>query len=74
MPGKGRGSAPADGRDVAIEDDDLEAAYCAEYLRDCADGDAREERLAELRRRIAQHAYRVDTQTLADELIRRLRS
>jgi anti-sigma28 factor (negative regulator of flagellin synthesis) len=52
-------------------DESPEEAYGAEYLRECASGDARAERLAELRRRIRLGAYRVDAETIAEELLRR---
>ena len=54
--------------------DELEeygSAYSAEYLRDCADEDARRERLAELKRRIELSAYEVDTDRIAEELLAR---
>lgn len=49
----------------------LEEAYSVEYLRECASDGARQERLAELRRRIEHGAYRVDAETIAEELLRR---
>lgn len=57
--------------DFVSESDDLEALYSPEYLLECSSGNARVERLAELRRRIQQHAYRVDAETIAAELLRR---
>jgi anti-sigma28 factor (negative regulator of flagellin synthesis) len=57
--------------DFVSESDDLEALYSPEYLLECSSGNARVERLAELRRRIQQHAYRVDPETIAAELLRR---
>jgi anti-sigma28 factor (negative regulator of flagellin synthesis) len=51
--------------------EELEALYSPEYLRECASGEAREERLSELRRRIACGAYRVDPDSLAAEILRR---
>ena len=59
-------------RDWIGEDDDLGDLYSAEYLRECAAGTAREERLAELRKRIEARAYRVDAAHLADALLSRL--
>ena len=53
------------------EPDSLEDAYCAEYLRECAGGNARAERLEELKRRIAAGAYKVDADWVAEELLRR---
>ena len=58
-------------RDNAKHPEAIEDAYSVEYLKECAGGTAREERLAELRRRIRVGAYRVDAETVADELIRR---
>ena len=49
--------------------EELEAAYSPEYLADCADGDARQERLEELKRRIALDAYKVDSDRIAEELL-----
>ena len=58
-------------RDLLGEADDLRALYSPTYLRECAAGEARSERLAELRRRIALRAYRVDPDWVADGLLRR---
>ncbi len=58
-------------RRLRAEDDQVEELYGIEYLKDCAEGDARLERLEELRRRIDHGAYRVDPETIADELLRR---
>ena len=46
-------------------------AYSPEYLRACTEGDAREQRLAELKRRIQARAYRVDAGRIAEELLLR---
>ena len=56
--------------EFVTEADDLEALYSPEYLRACAEGNAREERLQELRRRIALGAYRIDPERVAEELLR----
>lgn len=58
-------------RELITEADELNAVYSAEYLRDCADGEARQERLAELRRRIEAQAYNVDAARIAEELLLR---
>ncbi len=58
-------------RDWISEDDDLGELYSPDYLRDCAAGEAREERLAELRRRIEAGAYLVDAAHIADSLLAR---
>ena len=62
---------PEDPRDRNPEDEDLQEIYGLEYLQECASGDAREERLAELRRRIEHGAYRVDSQSIAEQLLAR---
>ena len=51
--------------------EELEDAYSVEYLQECADGEAREERLQELKRRIALGAYQIDADTVAQELLSR---
>ncbi len=51
--------------------EDLESVYSADYLRECADEEAREERLEELKRRIALDAYKVDPDRIAEELLSR---
>jgi anti-sigma28 factor (negative regulator of flagellin synthesis) len=55
----------------AEDQGELEALYSPGYLRDCADGEAREERLQELRRRIALRMYDVDATSIADGLLSR---
>ena len=59
------------GRQEQQERDPAEDAYSVDYLRDVADGDAREERLAELRRRIQLGAYHVDPNWIADHFLSR---
>lgn len=51
--------------------EELEALYTPDYLRDCADDEAREERLAELRRRIELQLYDVDSTRIAEGLLAR---
>jgi anti-sigma28 factor (negative regulator of flagellin synthesis) len=58
-------------KDLVCDDDESEELYSVEYLKECASGTAREERLEELRRRIQHGAYKVDAETIAEELIRR---
>jgi anti-sigma28 factor (negative regulator of flagellin synthesis) len=60
-----------DGDAVELLIEELGDAYSPEYLRDCADDEARAERLEELKRRIALDAYRVDTDRIAEELLER---
>ena len=55
--------------EILAESEDFEAIYTPEYLRACADDDAREERLAELRRRIENGAYRVDPRQIAEHFL-----
>jgi anti-sigma28 factor (negative regulator of flagellin synthesis) len=49
----------------------LEELYSPEYLRECADAEARQERIAELKRRIEADAYKVDSDRIAEELLLR---
>ncbi len=65
------GGPDRESRDRIGEDEDLDELYGLKYLQECASGTAREERLAELRRRIEHGAYRVDSQALADEMLLR---
>lgn len=46
--------------------------YSPEYLRDCADEGAREERLAELKRRIELGAYKIDPDSVALHMLGRV--
>ena len=63
--------ARPDDHDPVPELEALDEAYSAEYLSECADDEAREERLAELRRRIEHKAYRVDSDRIAEEMLER---
>ncbi|HXZ86352.1 MAG TPA: flagellar biosynthesis anti-sigma factor FlgM [Myxococcota bacterium] len=51
--------------------DEAEDAYDAEYLREVAGGDARQQRLEELKRRIAQGAYHPDPRSIAEGMLSR---
>ncbi len=51
--------------------EELEALYPPDYLKHCADGEAREERLQELRRRIQLEMYDVDSARIAEGLLER---
>ena len=51
--------------------EELEALYSEEYLGDCASGEARAERLEELKRRIKLGAYKVDPDWVAEHLLDR---
>jgi anti-sigma28 factor (negative regulator of flagellin synthesis) len=64
-------SGRANQDDLVPEDEELLSLYDEEYLNECASGTAREERLAELRRRIRQGAYCVDAERIAEEMLRR---
>ena len=57
--------------DLAPESEDCEDAYSVEYLLECATDETRSERLAELQRRIAQGAYRVDPARIAEFFLTR---
>jgi anti-sigma28 factor (negative regulator of flagellin synthesis) len=59
------------GRDWVPDEDDLAELYSPEYLEGAASGDARAERLAELRRRVAKGAYQVSADEIARALLRR---
>ena len=54
-----------------FEETALEALYSPDYLRECADSEARQERIAELKRRIEADAYKVDADRIAEELLLR---
>ncbi len=56
--------AKDDERDLTVED-----LYSPEYLKDCAEGDARRERLEELKRRIELGAYKTDADSIAESLL-----
>jgi anti-sigma28 factor (negative regulator of flagellin synthesis) len=51
------------------EHDDAESLYSPEYLMDCADDEARQERLEELKRRIELGAYRIDPDWIAEHML-----
>jgi anti-sigma28 factor (negative regulator of flagellin synthesis) len=51
---------------------DMSDAYSVEYLADVAGGDARQERLAELKRRIALGAYKPDPDAIAEGMLSRV--
>ena len=51
--------------------DEAEDSYDPEYLRDVAGGDARQERLEELKRRIALGAYNPDPRSIAEGMLSR---
>ena len=53
---------------------DLEVSevYSVEYLAEAAGGDARQERLAELKRRIALGAYKPDPDAIAEGMLSRV--
>jgi anti-sigma28 factor (negative regulator of flagellin synthesis) len=56
-------------RDRELEE--IESLYSPEYLMDCADDEAREERLAELKRRIELGAYSIDADSIAEQMLGR---
>ena len=53
------------------ESGDLEDLYDAEYLREVADPEARQQRLEELKRRIALGAYHPDPTSIAEGILSR---
>ena len=57
--------------DLTPESENCEDAYSVEYLLECATDETRSERLAELQRRIAQGAYRVDPARIAEFFLTR---
>ena len=57
--------------DVELSDDDFAELYAPDYLRDCADDEARRERLEELKRRIELRAYNIDADRIADGMLSR---
>lgn len=68
MPKERRGSTTPEPREVVAPDEDL---YSAEYLAEVAGGNAREERLAELKRRIELGAYKPDAASIAEGMLSR---
>jgi anti-sigma28 factor (negative regulator of flagellin synthesis) len=54
------------------EADAAESLYSPEYLKDCADEEARSERLAELKRRIELGAYKIDPDSVALHMVGRV--
>ena len=48
-----------------------ESLYSPEYLMECADAEARQERLEELKRRIELGAYKVDADSIAAQMLGR---
>jgi anti-sigma28 factor (negative regulator of flagellin synthesis) len=49
----------------------IDALYSPQYLRQCSGPNERLERIAELKRRIESHAYRIDCDRIAEELLGR---
>ncbi len=58
--------------DSEAEENPTESVYSAEYLMECADEEARQERLEELKRRIALGAYRIDSDSIAEQMLGRV--
>jgi len=58
--------------DLVTEEDELEALYSPEYLHECASGDARKERLEELKRRIEKQGYDIDPARIAEQMLSRV--
>ncbi len=55
-----------------IQPDEVEDLYSPEYLKDCADDEARQERLEELKRRIDLGAYKIDPDSVALHMMGRV--
>jgi anti-sigma28 factor (negative regulator of flagellin synthesis) len=58
-------------RDLTPGPEKTESLYSPEYLKECASGEARQERLEELKRRIALGAYRVNADWVAEEILQK---
>jgi anti-sigma28 factor (negative regulator of flagellin synthesis) len=74
--GSGRGEKrkrPAAPREPEAPDLDMSSVYSLEYLAEAASGDARQERLAELKRRIALGAYKPDPDAIAEGMLSRVK-
>ena len=69
--GKKRKPAAAP-REPQTPDLEMSEVYSVEYLAEAASGDAREERLAELKRRIALGAYKPDPDAIAEGMLSRV--
>jgi anti-sigma28 factor (negative regulator of flagellin synthesis) len=67
-PTERRPAKAREAREPVAPDEDL---YSAEYLAEVAGGDAREERLAELKRRIELGAYKPDAASIAEGMLSR---
>ncbi|HXZ85065.1 MAG TPA: flagellar biosynthesis anti-sigma factor FlgM [Myxococcota bacterium] len=63
----GPAAEPKEARDPEVSE-----AYSVEYLAEAASGDARQERLAELKRRIALGAYKPDPDAIAEGMLARV--
>ena len=70
-PTEKRKTAPAANKATA-PDLDVTEVYSVEYLAEAAGGDARQERLAELKRRIALGAYKPDPDAIAEGMLSRV--
>jgi len=67
-------SEPRKGAKGAEREADLDVSdvYSVEYLAEAAAGEARQERLAELKRRIALGAYKPDPDAIAEGMLARV--
>jgi len=65
---RNKGKKPKGIEDVEM----MSEAYSVEYLAEVAAGDARQERLAELKRRIALGAYKPDPDAIAEGMLSRV--
>jgi anti-sigma28 factor (negative regulator of flagellin synthesis) len=62
----------SDSAETAAPDLEVSEVYSVEYLAEAANGDARQERLAELKRRIALGAYKPDPDAIAEGMLSRV--
>ena len=60
---------PRNAAETPVDPEELEDLYSAEYLQECASGEARNERLDELKRRIEAGAYKLDPDWVAEHLL-----
>jgi anti-sigma28 factor (negative regulator of flagellin synthesis) len=67
-----RGKKRKPAADPQAPDLEMSEVYSVEYLAEAASGDARQERLAELKRRIALGAYKPDPDAIAEGMLSRV--
>ena len=70
--GKARKAAAEPAKAAPPRDLEVSEVYSVEYLAEVSGGDARQERLAELKRRIALGAYKPDPDAIAEGMLSRV--